>query len=198
MSDFVHLHLHTEYSLLDGACRISDIPRAVKANGQSAVAITDHGNMFGVVEFYKSAKSEGIKPIIGCEVYMSPKSRFDKSRINNVSYYHLVLLVKNEIGYKNLSYLVSAGFTEGFYMKPRVDMELLSKHSEGLIALSACLSGYVPKSILMDNIDGAIEHILEMQRIFGKENFYLEMQNHGLEEETKVNLNIIKLATYRG
>jgi len=198
MSDFVHLHLHSEYSLLDGACRISDIPKAVKANGQSAVAITDHGNMFGVVEFFKAAKNEGIKPIIGCEVYLSPQSRFEKAKINNVSYYHLVLLVKNEIGYKNLSYLVSAAYTEGFYVKPRIDMELLSKHSEGLIALSACLSGYVPKSILTDDIDGAVEHILEMQKIFGKENFYLEMQNHGIEEETKVNLSIVKLSKLTG
>ena len=198
MSDFVHLHLHSEYSLLDGACRITDIPKAVKANGQKAVAITDHGNMFGVVEFYKAAKNEGVKPIIGCEVYLSPKSRFEKSRINNVSYYHLVLLVKNEIGYKNLSFLVSAGYTEGFYVKPRIDMELLSEHSEGLIALSACLSGYVPKSILMDDIDGAMEHIMEMQKIFGKENFYLEMQNHGIEEETTVNLNLVKLSNLTG
>lgn len=198
MSDFVHLHLHSEYSLLDGACRIADIPKAVKARGQKAVAITDHGNMFGVIEFYKSAISEGIKPIIGCEVYLAPGSRFEKSRINNISYYHLVLLCMNEVGYKNLSYLVSLGYTEGFYMKPRVDMELLRQHSEGLIALSACLSGYVPKSILMGDKNGALEHITEMQKIFGKENFYLEMQDHGIEEEARVNLEIIKLSSLTG
>ena len=194
MSDFVHLHLHSEYSLLDGACKIADIPKKAKAMGQSAVAITDHGNMFGVVEFYKAAISEGIKPIIGCEVYLAPESRFEKAKVKNVSYYHLVLLCKNEIGYKNLSYLVSSGYTEGFYVKPRIDMELLKAHSEGLIALSACLSGYVPKSILLGDIDGAMEHILEMQSIFGKENFFLELQNHGLEEEQEVNAQLVKLS----
>ncbi len=198
MSDFVHLHLHSEYSLLDGACRISDIPKAVKANGQKAVAITDHGNMFGVIEFYKAAVKEGIKPIIGCEVYLAPSSRFEKTRINNISYYHLVLLAKNEVGYKNLSYLVSCGYTEGFYVKPRIDMELLRKHSEGLIALSACLSGYIPKSILLDDIDSAMKHILDMQAIFGKDNFYLEMQNHGLDDELKVNSEIVKLSKLTG
>ena len=198
MSDFVHLHLHSEYSLLDGACRIADIPKAVKANGQKAVAITDHGNMFGVIEFYKAAIKEGIKPIIGCEVYLSPGSRYEKSRINNISYYHLVLLSKNEIGYKNLSYLVSAGYTEGFYMKPRIDMELLREHSEGLIALSACLSGFIPKNILLGDTESAIEHILDMQKIFGKDDFYLEMQNHGIEEEAKVNLELAKLSRLTG
>lgn len=194
MSDFVHLHLHSEYSLLDGACKIADIPKKAKAMGQNAVAITDHGNMFGVVEFYKAAINEGIKPIIGCEVYLAPESRFEKTKVKNVSYYHLVLLCKNEIGYKNLSYLVSSGYTEGFYVKPRIDMELLKAHSEGLIALSACLSGYVPKSILLGDIDGAMEHILEMQSIFGKENFFLELQNHGLEEEQEVNAQLVKLS----
>ncbi len=187
MSNFVHLHLHSEYSLLDGACRIKDIPKMAKELGQSAVALTDHGNMFGVVEFYKACKSEGIKPIIGCEVYLSPQSRFEKSRINNVSYYHLVLLAKNEIGYKNLSYLVSCGYTEGFYVKPRIDIEILKEHSEGLIALSACLAGYIPSSIIAGDIASAKNHIKQMQEIFGKENFYLELQYHGIDDQITVN-----------
>ena len=193
MSDFVHLHLHTEYSLLDGACRIKDIPKAVKARGQSAVAITDHGNMFGVVEFYKACKEEGVKPIIGCEVYLAPSSRFEKARVNNSSYYHLVLLAKNEVGYKNLSYLVSCGYTEGFYVKPRIDMEILREHSEGLIALSACLAGYIPSAILAGDIAGAKKHLLEMKTIFG-EDFYLELQNHGIKEQIDVNEVLIQLA----
>ncbi|MBQ7788180.1 MAG: DNA polymerase III subunit alpha [Clostridia bacterium] len=187
MSNFVHLHLHSEYSLLDGACRIKDIPKMAKELGQSAVALTDHGNMFGAVEFYKACKSEGIKPIIGCEVYLSPQSRFEKSRINNISYYHLVLLAKNEIGYKNLSYLVSCGYTEGFYVKPRIDIEILKEHSEGLIALSACLAGYIPSSIIAGDIAGAKNHIQQMQEIFGKENFYLELQYHGIDDQITVN-----------
>ena len=194
MPDFVHLHLHSEYSLLDGACRIKDIAKKAKSLGQRAIAITDHGNMFGVVEFYKSAISVGIKPIIGCEVYLAPSSRFEKGKISNSAYYHLVLLVKNEIGYKNLSYLVSNAYTEGFYIKPRIDMELLREHNEGLIALSACLSGYVPKSILRGDIDAAMAHILEMQSIFGKDNFYLEIQSHGLDDENYVNSEIVKLS----
>ncbi len=187
MSNFVHLHLHTEYSLLDGACRIKDIPKAVKAVGQSAVAITDHGNMFGAVEFYKACKEEGIKPIIGCEVYLAPGSRFEKIRVNKSPYYHLVLLAMNETGYRNLSYLVSCGFTEGFYVKPRIDLDVLKEHSQGLIALSACLAGYIPSSILAGDIAGAKSHIFTMKEIFGKENFYLELQSHGIDEQKEVN-----------
>lgn len=194
MSGFVHLHLHSEYSLLDGACKIKEIPKVAKSLGQDAVAITDHGNMFGVVEFYKACKAEGIKPIIGCEVYVAPGSRFERARINDISYSHLVLLAKNEIGYKNLSFLVSAGFTEGFYVKPRVDIELLKEHSEGLICLSACLSGFIPKSIVLGDISGAEKHIRLLQSIFGREDFYLEMQNHGIEEELVVNDALLKLA----
>ena len=193
MSNFVHLHLHTEYSLLDGACRIKDIPKAVKALGQSAVAITDHGNMFGVVEFYKACKEEGVKPIIGCEVYLAPASRFEKARVNNSSYYHLVLLAKNEIGYKNLSFLVSSGYTEGFYVKPRIDMEILKEHSEGLIALSACLAGYIPSAIMAGDVSGAKKHLWEMKSIFG-DDFYLELQNHGIKEQTDVNEVLVELA----
>ena len=194
MSDFVHLHLHSEYSLLDGACRINQIPKIAKELGQSAVAITDHGNMFGAVEFFNACKVEGIKPIIGCEVYVAPTSRFERMRINNTSYYHLVLLAKNEVGYKNLSFLVSCGYTEGFYVKPRIDLELLKEHSEGLVALSACLAGYVPSMILAGEYDLAKENIFLMKSIFGKENFYLELQNHGIDEQKIVNDCILKLA----
>ena len=198
MSNFVHLHLHTEYSLLDGACRIKDIPKAVKALGQNAVAITDHGNMFGAVEFYKACKDEGVKPIIGCEVYLAPGSRHERARVNNTSYYHLVLLVTNEIGYKNLSYLVSCGYTEGFYVKPRIDLEILKDHSEGLIALSACLAGFIPSAIMSGDIAGAQAHIVTMQEIFGKDNFYLELQNHGIDEQADVNEAIIELSRITG
>lgn len=194
MSGFVHLHLHSEYSLLDGAARIKDIPKAVKDLGQSAVALTDHGNMFGAVAFYRACKEEGIKPIIGCEVYLAPSSRFDKSRVNNTPYYHLVLLAKNEIGYKNLSYLVSCGYTEGFYVKPRIDIDVLREHSEGLIALSACLAGYIPSAIMAGDIDGAQKHIYLMKDIFGSDNFYIELQNHGIEEQLTVNDVLIELS----
>ena len=194
MSNFVHLHLHSEYSLLDGACRIKDIPKMAKELGQSAVALTDHGNMFGAVEFYKACKSEGIKPIIGCEVYLAPRSRHERSRVGTVSYYHLVLLAKNEIGYKNLSYLVSCGYTEGFYVKPRIDIEVLKEHSEGLIALSACLAGYVPSAIIAGDIESAREHIATMQQIFGKDDFYLELQSHGIDDQEIVNKALIQLS----
>lgn len=192
MSGFVHLHVHSEYSLLDGACKIKEIPKAAKKLGQTAIALTDHGNMFGAVDFFKACKEEGIKPIIGCEVYLAPGSRFEKARINNLAYSHLVLLVKNEIGYKNLCSLVSLGFTEGFYVKPRIDIDLLREYSEGLIALSGCLSGYIPKSILLGDISGAEKHFELMQSIFG-EDFYIEMQSHGLAEEEIVNEGLLKL-----
>ena len=183
MSGFVHLHVHSEYSLLDGVCKVKDIPRLAKQLGQNAIAITDHGNMFGVVDFFKACKQEGVKPIIGCEVYLAPGSRFEKARVNNLAYSHLVLLAKNEIGYKNLCFLVSSGFIDGFYVKPRIDIELLKDHSEGLIALSGCVSGYIPKSIILGDMEGAKRHLKLMQSIFGKDDFYIEVQNHGLEEE---------------
>lgn len=194
MADFVHLHLHSEYSLLDGACKIKDIPKYVKSVGQTAVALTDHGNMFGAVEFYNVCKEENIKPIIGCEVYVAPTSRFEKMRIRNLPYFHLVLLVKNEIGYKNLSFLVSSGFIEGFYVKPRIDLELLREHSEGLIALSACLAGQVPSAILAGDISDAKEHVKTMLDIFGRENYYLELQNHGISDQLTVNEGLIEIA----
>lgn len=184
---FVHLHNHTCYSLLDGACRINELISAAKKNGQTALAITDHGVMYGAVEFYKEAKKQGIKPIIGCEVYVAPKSRFDKFKTGEADYHHLVLLCKNSKGYENLIKLVSAGFTEGFYSRPRVDKELIAKYSDGLIALSACLAGEIPRKILANDYEGAKNTAVWYRNIFGADNYFLELQNHGIEEQVKVN-----------
>ncbi len=189
MGDFVHLHLHTEFSLLDGATRISSIADKAISLGQDAVAITDHGVMYGAVEFYTALKEKGIKPIIGCEVYVAPRGRHFKDGKQDVSGNHLILLCKNEIGYKNLSYMVSMSFIDGFYSKPRVDMELLSAHSEGLIALSGCIAGRIPRLILAGSMAEAEAYALEMKGIFG-DDFYLEVQNHGLDDERKANYGI--------
>ena len=185
MSGFVHLHLHSGYSLLDGACRINEIAEAAAREGQSAVALTDHGAMYGAVEFYRACKAAGVKPIIGCEVYVAPKSRFDRDPA--AKYNHLVLLVENETGYRNLCRMVSLSFTEGFYSKPRVDYELLSEYSEGLIALSACLGGIVPSLILASDFDGALREAERLRDVFGADSFYLELQDHGMPEQKKVN-----------
>ena len=195
---FVHLHVHSEYSLLDGACRIEDIPRAVKELGQNAVALTDHGAMYGAVAFYNACKAEGIKPIIGCEVYVAPLTRFEKSKTKDDAYNHLILLCKNEAGYKNLIYMVSKGFTEGFYIRPRIDNELLASHSEGLICLSGCIAGYIPRMIARGFYDKAKEYALWLNKIFGKDNFYLEIQDHGSEEEEEIMPEIIKLSEETG
>ena len=176
MSEFVHLHLHSEYSLLDGACRVRDIPKRAKECGHTAVALTDHGVLFGVPAFLSACKKEGIKGIVGCEVYVAPKSRFDKTSGAGQPY-HLVLLCKNEVGYKNLLKLVSASYTEGYYSKPRVDLELLRRYSEGLIALSACLAGRVSRMLLAGDYDMAKTAALEYADIFGKDNFYIELQD---------------------
>ncbi len=195
MSDFVHLHLHSEYSLLDGACRIKDIPVRAKECGHSAVAITDHGVMYGVISFYRECKKHGIKPIIGCEVYVASGTRFDKNAARSaVKYNHLVLLCKNEIGYRNLMYMVSKGFTEGFYSKPRIDMELLRSHSEGLIALSACLAGKIPSLLLKGEYDEAKSSALEFAGIFGEDNFFIELQDHGLNEQGQILPELVRLA----
>lgn len=186
MNDFVHLHLHSEYSLLDGACRIAEIPKAASALGQKAVAITDHGVMYGAVAFYDACRENGIKPIIGCEVYVARRSRFEKSG-NDAGADHLILLVKNETGYRNLIFMVSKAFTEGFYRKPRIDYELLSEHSEGLIALSACLAGYIPRHILNADLEAAEEYAVKLDRLFGRGNFYLELQEHGIDGQRMVN-----------
>ncbi len=194
MKEFVHLHVHSEYSLLDGACRISDIMERVKNAGQKAVAITDHGVMYGVIDFYKAAKEAGIKPIIGCEVYVAPRTRFDKTYEFDSNPHHLVLLCKNNTGYKNLIHMVSLGFIEGFYNRPRVDMDLLRAHSDGLIALSACLGGELPKLILQDNYQGAKAKAAEYLSIFGQGNYYIELQNQGIPVEKEVNEKLSSIA----
>ncbi len=195
---FCHLHVHSEYSLLDGACRIADIPRIAKEMGQSAVAITDHGVMYGVIDFYNACKKEGIKPIIGCEVYVAPGSRFEKRDGRSASPYHLVLLAKNETGYKNLIKMVSLGWTEGFYSKPRIDMQLLRTYSDGLIALSACLAGYIPRAITAGNYASAREFAVSMRDTFGADSFYLELQDHGIDEQKTVNEELVKIANETG
>ncbi len=195
MGDFVHLHLHSEYSLLDGACRIADIPVRAKSCGHSAVALTDHGVMYGAIAFYKACQKEGVKPIIGCEVYVAPGSRFDKSASRGVKTgYHLVLLCKDLTGYRNLMYLVSRGFTEGFYGKPRIDMELLSSHSEGLVALSGCLAGRVPQLLLAGRYDEARAAAMEQAALFAPGDFYIEIQNHGLADQRQILPSLVQLA----
>ncbi|MBE6928920.1 MAG: DNA polymerase III subunit alpha [Ruminococcaceae bacterium] len=198
MRDFVHLHLHTEYSLLDGACRISEMMSRVAELGQKAVAITDHGVMYGVIDFYRAAKKAGVKPIIGCEVYVAPRSRFDRERDADARASHLILLAENQVGYQNLIFIVSAGFTEGFYGKPRVDMQLLREHSAGLIACSACLSGQVSKLLIQNNYDAAREMALELNGIFGQDNFFIELQDHHLPEEPEVNRGLRRIAMETG
>jgi len=191
--DFVHLHLHSEYSLLDGACRVTEIPLRAKECGHKAAALTDHGVMYGAVAFYNACKKEGIKPIIGCEVYLARRTRFDRDYADDSGSYHLVLLCKNEVGYRNLIKMVTSAFTEGFYSKPRIDMELLRSHSEGLIALSACLAGFVPRAIAEGDYESAKAHAAEMKNIFG-EDYYLELQDHGIEEQKAVNRAVVKLS----
>ena len=194
MNRFVHLHLHSEYSLLDGACRIKDIPARVKECGQDAVAITDHGVMYGVVAFWEACQKEGIKPIIGCEVYVAPDSRFDKSLGADGYADHLVLLCENMMGYRNLMEMVSLSFTEGFYNKPRVDEELLRKHSEGLIALSACLGGRIPRLLTKGDIEGARAVARRYAELFEKDHFYVELQDHGMTEQKDILPMLVSLA----
>ena len=186
MGDFVHLHLHSEYSLLDGACRIRDVAAYAKECGHTAVALTDHGNLFGAYEFYCACRKEGIKAIIGCEVYVSPRSMTSKEGKADSSPNHLVLLCKNETGYKNLIRLVSASYVDGFYSKPRIDLELLKEHTEGLICLSACLAGYIPSQILAGNYEAACEYAMKLKQMFGEGNFYLEIQDHFLSDDRTV------------
>ena len=183
---FTHLHVHTEYSLLDGAARINDLLDAAKSLGMNSLAITDHGTMYGVIDFYKAAQKRGIKPIIGCEVYVAPQSRFDREKTDGTKYFHLILLAENNDGYKNLVKLASLAGTEGFYYRPRVDKEILRKYHGGLIALSACVAGEIPRAIFKNDFPRAKKLIAEYVEIFGRENFFLEIQNHGLEDEAKV------------
>ena len=195
---FAHLHLHSEYSLLDGACRIKELVAAVKELGQEAVAITDHGAMYGAVDFYKEAVKQGIKPIIGCEMYVAPRGMKDKTHGVDSDYSHLVLLCENMTGYRNLIKLVSLSWTEGFYVKPRIDRRTLSEHSEGLIALSACLAGDIPKLLLNGDYVSAYNTALEYRDMFGEGNFFLELQNHGIEEQKTVNAGIIRIHNETG
>ena len=196
--DFVHLHLHSEYSLLDGACRIADIPARVKECGHTAVAITDHGVLYGAVAFYRACRDAGVKPIIGCEVYVAPRSRFDRGNAGEANYHHLVLLCENAVGYHNLMQLVSRGFTEGFYSRPRVDKELLERYHEGLIALSGCIAGKIPRLLSAGDFTGAEREAMEMSRLFGEGNFYIEIQNHGLAEEEQLLSSLVSLAENAG
>ncbi len=198
VTPFVHLHLHTEFSLLDGFARIDKLFDKVKELGMDAVAITDHGVMFGVVDFYKAAKKAGVKPIIGCEVYVAARSRFDKDVTYDKSSSHLVLLVKDAVGYQNLIKLVSAGFTEGFYYKPRIDYALLAKHSEGLIGLSACIGGDIQSKLLEGDLDGAEQMALQMKRTFAEGDFYLELQDHQMPEQKLINRRLIDLSNKVG
>ncbi len=193
MGDFVHLHIHSEYSLLDGANRIKELPKVAKELGMDAIAITDHGVMYGAIEFYKACKEEGIKPIIGCEVYVAPRTRFDKEAGIDNKYNHLILLAKNNNGYKNLSKLVSIGFTEGYYYKPRIDLETLEKYHEDLICCSACLAGSIPQAILNGDMEKAEETAIWYKNLFG-EDYYLEIQTNTLKEQSLVNQKLVELS----
>ncbi|MBQ5319420.1 MAG: DNA polymerase III subunit alpha [Oscillospiraceae bacterium] len=195
---FVHLHLHSEYSLLDGACRIKQLVSYAKELGQTAVAVTDHGCMYSAVEFYNEAIAQGIKPIIGCEVYVAPRTRFDKIHGQDNKPYHLVLLCKNNTGYQNLIKLVSYGYTEGFYNKPRVDIELLGKHHEGLIALSGCLAGEIPRKLVNGEYESAKAVALKYREIFGEGNYYIEIQNHNIPEEMRILPLLYRLSAETG
>ena len=192
---FTHLHVHTEYSLLDGSSKIKELLPRAKELGMDSLAITDHGVMYGVIDFYKKAKEVGIKPILGCEIYVAPGSRFDREFSKGEDrYHHLVLLAENNEGYKNLMKIVTRGFTEGYYYRPRVDYEILKEYHEGIIALSACLAGEIPNKILKDDYQGAKESALALRSIFGKENFFLELQDHGIREQTLVNTSLLRMA----
>ena len=195
---FTHLHLHTEYSLLDGACRIRDLMDVVKNHGMDAVAVTDHGVMYGVMEFYKAAKAAGVKPIIGCECYVAARSRFDKVRGPDSERYHLILLCKNETGYRNLIAMCSLAFTEGFYTKPRIDRDLLRRYREGLICLSGCLAGEIPRKLRSGDFEGAKATALWHSDLFGEGNYYLEIQNHGLREELELIPELQRLSEETG
>jgi DNA polymerase-3 subunit alpha len=195
--NFVHLHLHTDYSLLDGACEIGELTAETARRGMPAVAVTDHGNLFAAANFYHEATTRGVKPIIGCEVYVAPdnhKNRGTSAERSN----HLLLLAENEEGYKNLVRLVSTGFLDGFYYKPRVDHDLLAQHSQGLIALSACLRGEVADALIADKYDQARSNAYRLRDIFGKGNFFLEVQDQGMEIETRINRELVKLSRETG
>ena len=197
--DFTHLHVHTGYSLLDGSGKISDMVNRAKELGFKNLAITDHGVMYGVIDFYDACLSAGIKPVIGCEVYVAPGSRFEKEgAVSDDRYYHLILLAENNEGYRNLMKIVSKGCTEGFYYKPRIDHELLEKYHEGIIALSACLAGEIPQNIVKGFYEEAKETALWYNKVFGEGNFFLELQDHGIAEQKIVNQALLKLHNETG
>ena len=195
---FAHLHVHTEYSLLDGSSKINEIVRQAKELGMDSLAITDHGAMYGVIDFYKACKERGIHPVIGCEVYVAEKSRFQKEGRSDAKYYHLVLLAENQTGYENLIKMVSKGFIEGFYYKPRIDLELLRENHEGIIALSACLAGAVPRTLLAQGYEKAKEVALQYAEIMGPDHFYLELQDHGIPEQAQVNQQLLRMSQETG
>lgn len=196
---FAHLHVHTEYSLLDGSNKIKEYVARVKELGMNSAAITDHGVMYGVIDFYRAAKEAGIKPILGCEVYVAPGSRFDREKVEGEErYYHLILLAENDQGYHNLMKIVSRGFTEGYYYKPRVDREVLETYHEGIICLSACLAGEVQKLLARGNYEEAKKAALWHEATFGKGNYYLELQDHGLPEQKNVNQQLLRLSQDTG
>lgn len=195
---FTHLHLHTEFSLLDGACRIEPLVLRAKELGMTSLAITDHGNMYGAVDFYKACRKHGIKPIIGCEAYVAPRTRFDREKVLDKEYSHLVLLCENETGYKNLIKLVSLSYTEGYYYKPRVDHDILEKYHEGIICLSACLAGEIPQLLLAKDYEGAKSTALWYRSVFGEDNYFLEVQDHGIKEQLAVKEGLIRLSRETG
>ncbi len=196
---FVHLHTHTEYSLLDGSNKIKDYVKRVKELGMNAAAITDHGVMYGVIDFYEACLAEGINPVLGCEVYVAPGSRMDREvGLNDDRYYHLVLLAENDKGYENLSHIVSRGFTEGFYYRPRVDLEILEQYHEGIICLSACLAGEIPRLIRKGLTEEAEKAALRYRNIFGENNFFLEMQDHGIPDQQLVNAELMNMSRKLG
>ena len=192
---FVHLHTHTEFSLLDGSNKIKEYVKRVKELGMTAAAITDHGVMYGVIDFYKEAIKEGIKPILGCEVYVAPNSRFDRELTGGDDrYYHLILLAENNTGFSNLTKIVSHGFTEGFYYKPRVDMEILRRYHEGIICTSACLAGEVQRYIVKGLYDEAVKSAKKHLECFGEGNYFLELQDHGIPEQETVNAGLMRMS----
>src|SRR5213594_2321688 len=194
MSEFVHLHLHTEFSLLDGACRIDELLDQAAALKMPAIGVTEHGNMFSAVIFHDHARARGLKPILGCEVYMAPGSRLTKSGNPGETANHLILLAETDEGYKNLIKLVSAGYTEGFYYRPRIDKDLLARHAKGLIGLSSCLKGEVASALKIEQARPALEAAARLRDILGQNNFFLEMQYQGIEEQKIVNRGLIPLA----
>ncbi len=193
-SEFIHLHLHTQFSLLDGACRIPELLNLAKEYNMDSLAITDHGNMFGAIDFYIEAQKAGIKPIIGCEFYIAPGSRHDKNSVGiEEASYHLILLSKDEIGYQNLMKLVSLGYLEGFYYRPRIDKDSLSQYAKGLIGLSACLKGEIPVMIKQKRFNDALKTADSYLNILGKDNFYLELQENSIDEQKIVNDGLLKI-----